>query len=341
MNETNKDKTWELSAAKIHGETDETENHELNQLLENPVNQKIFLQVDDLHQTLPKASPLQKASVNNSWSNIMRYFRQKQIRTIAIISKYAAIVLLAMGAGTFININSAEPVEEVPVYSEIVAPLGHMSEMTLFDGTKVWLNSGTVLKVSNDFGTKNRDVELKGEAFFDVNRGEIPFKVHFKNKEVVVLGTSFVAEAYPDEAFCKVTLVEGTLQINDATGRFIRQLHPNQQILMPDNPAEKITTREVSTLFYESWINGNIRFKEERLADVATRLERWYNVDIRFTSEEASNIRFTGTVLKNKPIDQSLKAIGILLPIKIKYESNLDQKDVITISKIQVPMGNL
>jgi transmembrane sensor len=91
--------------------------------------------------------------------------------------------------------------------------------------------------------------------------------------------------------------------------------------------------REVSTLFYESWINGQIKFDEERLADVARRLERWYNIEIRFKCKEASDIRFTGTVLKNKPIDQSMKAISLLLPIKVKYESNLASKDVITISK--------
>jgi hypothetical protein len=62
-------------------------------------------------------------------------------------------------------------------------------------------------------------------------------------------------------------------------------------------------------------------------------MERWYNVKIQFIGEEVGELRFTGTVLKNKPIDQSLKAMSLLLPIKIEYENNLYDKDVITISK--------
>ncbi len=85
--------------------------------------------------------------------------------------------------------------------------------------------------------------------------------------------------------------------------------------------------------FYQSWIAGQIRFDEERLADVARRMERWYNVEIKFADETTRNLRFTGTVLKNKPVDQSIQAISLLLPIRVKYENNLATKDVITISK--------
>jgi transmembrane sensor len=333
MNETNKDKTWELAAAKVHGEITDAENKELDQLLQHSDNQDIYNQTTHLHQKLPETYLLKKTSVNQSWHRIALQLRKKQIHLFWNISKYAAIIIIALGAGVLIR-SYFEPVREEPVYySQIVAPPGQMSEITLFDGTRVWLNSGTSIKVTQQFGLKDRKIELEGEAFFKVEHGEIPFIVHMKNHEVEVLGTSFAAVSYPDENFSQVTLVEGNVQINNAEGRAIRHLEPNQQIHIPDNTREKIAVREVSTLFYESWINGHIKFDEECLADVARRLERWYNVDIRFTSEEASNIRFTGTILKNKPIDQSIKAISLLLPIQVKHQSNLASKDVITISK--------
>lgn len=333
MNETNKDKTWELSAAKIHGETTDSENQELEQLLHLPEDQKIFNQVTQLYKQLPETYPLEKASENHSWHRISLQLRKQQIHLIWSFSKYAAIVILALGAGIFIRSNW-EPASNKPaLYTEIVAPPGQMSEITLFDGTHVWLNSGTSIKLSQQFGMKDRKIELEGEAFFRVEHGDIPFIVHMKKHEVQVLGTSFAALSYPDENFSQVTLVEGKVQINDINGRVIRHLEPNQQINIPDNTREKITVREVSTLFYESWINGQIKFDEERLADVARRLERWYNVEIQFKSKEASDLRFTGTVLKNKPIDQSMKAISLLLPIQVGYQSNLGSKDVITISK--------
>jgi transmembrane sensor len=332
MNETKKDKIWELAAAKVYGETTDTENNEFDQLLQQPENREIYHQAAHLHKQLPQTHRLEKASVTQSWNRISWHLRKKQIHLFLNVAKYAAIIILALGAGVLIR-SHFEPVRDEPVfYSEIVAPPGQMSEITLFDGTRVWLNSGTSLKVSQQFGKKDRKIQLQGEAFFRVEHGEIPFIVHMKNHEVEVLGTSFAAVSYPDENFSQITLVEGKVQINDAAGRALRHLEPNQQIHIPDNAKEKIAVREVSTLFYESWINGQIKFDEERLADVARRLERWYNIEIRFKCKEAGELRFTGTVLKNKPIDQSMKAISLLLPIQVKYESNLASKDVITIS---------
>ena len=127
--------------------------------------------------------------------------------------------------------------------------------------------------------------------------------------------------------------MEGSVQVNDAIGRTLKQISPNQQITLPDDPRKTIKMAEVNTSFYQSWINGTIKFDNERLAYVARRMERWYNVEIRFAGEKEQDIRFTGTVLKNKPVDQSLKAISALLDVNVEFKSNLNTKDVITISK--------
>jgi transmembrane sensor len=333
MNETNQDRTWELSASKLHGEASESEANELNELTSQTGNKKIADTVYDLHSQLKHTTPLHQGSLISSWDKVAQYIHRKKLRFYFSFSKYAAIAVLAFGAGTVINYSWKANNTPPPVFAEIQVPLGQMTEMTLFDGTHVWLNSGTTLRYANNFGNKNRQVELEGEAFFKVETSDIPFRVKIKNNEVEVLGTSFAAVAYPDEEFSQVTLVEGSVQINDRNGYAITNLKPNQQLHLPDNQNEKIIIREVNTLFYESWINGQIKFDEERLADVARRMERWYNVEIRFACKEASEMRFTGTVLKNKPVDQSMQAISMLLPIKVKHERNLHIKDVITIKK--------
>jgi ferric-dicitrate binding protein FerR (iron transport regulator) len=220
-----------------------------------------------------------------------------------------------------------------PLYTEFIVPTGQMSEIALSDGTHVWLNSETTLRYADSFGKESRKVELSGEAFFKVNRNEIPFKVKIKGNEVEVLGTSFAAIAYPDEDFSRVTLVEGSVQINDNNGITLKQLAPNQQVNIPDDKNEEITTTEVNTTFYESLIKGEIRFDDELLSEVARRIERWYNVEIRFASTDMQAMRFTGTVLKEKPVDQSVAAICKLLALKADYKSNPDTKDVIIISK--------
>lgn len=324
---------WELVAADVHHEADENEKEELDRLTRKPDNEKIQQEIRNLHEKLKETRPLQNTSLYHSWESITRQFRKKKVSLFLTITKYAAIILLAFGAGTFFHVNWKKPAEVPPVYTEVIVPLGQMSEMTLVDGTHVWLNSGTKLRYASNFGETSRNVELIGEAFFKVERDEVPFRVKIKDNEIEVLGTSFAAVSYPDEEFSQVTLVKGSVQIIDKLGRRLRQLHPRQQLNIPDDPSEKITIAEVNTTFYESWINGEIRFDNERLSDVARRMERWYNVEIRFASEEARNVRFTGTILKNKPIDQSIRAISMLLSIETKYENNLDTKDIIIISK--------
>lgn len=333
MNESNQNKIWELSASEIHHEVNPAKKKELEELLKHPENRKIYDDINNLHQKLPETKSLANSSETRSWQRITRFFNHKNVKLYLNITKYAAIVILAFGLGTFFHINGKPVPGTPPVYTEVFVPLGQMSEITLSDGTHVWLNSGTNLRYASNFGEDIRKVELTGEAFFKVRKGEIPFQVQIKNNEIEVLGTTFSAEAYPDENFSRITLVEGSVQLNDCKGRFLKQISPNQQVTLPDDTHKKIKTAEVNTTFYQSWINGEIKFDDEKLVDVARRMERWYNVEIRFTSDEARNVRFTGTVLKNKPIDQSMKAICVLLRLEAEFVSNLDTKDVITISK--------
>jgi transmembrane sensor len=329
MNESNQDKSWEIAAAIVHHEITSADGKEPDENL--PESKAIQDDVSDLHAKLAETAPLHGSSIVHSWDRVAHYINYRKYRFYVSLLKYAAILLLAFVIGTLFNYNRNSATS--PVFAEIHVPLGQMSEITLYDGTHVWLNSGTTFRYASNFGDRSRQVELEGEAFFKVKSGDVPFKVKIKNNEIEVLGTSFAAAAYPDEDFSQVTLVEGSVQINDGKGRTLRDLNAREQVNIPDSPDKEITTSKVNTLFYESWINGQIKFEEERLADVARRMERWYNVEIRFAGIEVSELRFTGTVLKNKPIHQSMQAISLLLPIKVKHESNLHKKDVITISK--------
>lgn len=316
----------------MHGEASEPEKKELHERCSQPEIDSVGKSISGIHSRLIEAAPLHHTSLTASWDKIAGYIKSQKIKSYLNLLKYAAILVAGLLAGTLIsrtwNLKSG-----APAYAEIKVPLGQMTEMTLFDGTHVWLNSGTTLRYTENFGAGARSVEIEGEAFFKVTHSAVPFRVQVKNNEVEVLGTSFAVEAYEDENFSRITLVEGSVMINDRHGQTLKQLEPNQQIHIPDDTNEKIVTRRVSTLFYESWINGQIKFDEERLGDVARRMERWYNVEIRFADKETSNLRFTGTVLKNKPVDQTMQAITMLLPIKVKHQSNLETKDVILISK--------
>lgn len=331
MSEIEKDNFLELVTGKLFGETQKEEEKILEELLHEEKNKILYDQVQETHEKLLNTKPLHGLSAERSWTIVNNYFHQKKIRLFINISKYAAITLLAFFIGTLININWKKEVNE-PLFSEINVPLGQMSNITLYDGTQVWLNSGTSLKYADDFGDKSRKVILYGEAFFKVKHDEIPFKVQLKNCEIDVLGTSFNVQAYLDENFSQITLVEGSVKMNTLSGKEIIQLKPSQQITVSED-LKSNSLKTVDTGFYKSWTEGKIVFHEERLADIILRLERWYNVDIRLANPKIGDLCFSGTILKNKPFDQIVKAFEILLPVKIEYQNKMGEKDVLIISK--------
>lgn len=332
MKETKQDKIWELAASKVHQEAGKDETNEMEQLRQQPGNKKIIDNTRKIHADLQYTVPLYKTSETRSWGTISGYFRKKKIRFFLSVSKYAAIIILALLTGILMNHYWSPLSNETLTYSEVKVPLGQMAEITLNDGTHVWLNSGTTLRYAENFGNEAREVKLNGEAFFKVKKDEIPFKVKLNRSEIEVLGTSFAALSYKEDNFSQVTLVEGSVKVNNIGGEEITRLAPEEQIYIPGNP-EDYSVKKVNTRFYESWTEGKIEFDDEKLSDVARRLERWYNVEIHFEQVEIGDLRFSGTILKNKPFNQIVKAFCLLLPVEVEYQNNIKNKDVIIISK--------
>ncbi len=333
MKDQNRDRIWELAAAKMHNEITNAELKELELLLLSEDNKKIEHCAKDIYETLVGTKSLKYSSLEKSWQSINDYFKRKQTKILMNFVKYAAVIFIALLAGFFLNYLTSDNFNKHPVCTSMKVPLGQMAEVSLYDGTRVWLNSGTLLRYNNEFGVKNREVLIEGEAFFKVVPDKMPFRVNIKENVINVLGTSFSVIGYPEDDYSQITLVEGKIRINDTSGRIFPDIQHSQQLKIPDDPLKEVSVKSVDTKFYDSWIEGKIIFNDECLSEVARRLERWYNVEIQFDNEEIRNLRFSGTILKNKPFDQIITALGLLLPVNIKYQNNLEFKDVITISK--------
>ena len=332
----NNDKFWELTTTKLHNETTDEETVELNELLEKDENKKLYKKIESLNKDAQVLGSLLGISQNNSWVTISKHLQNKTILMVRNILKYAAIIVFAFLLGTVIT-NQFNKQNEISGFAEVKVPLGQMSEMTLFDGTKVWLNSGTTLRYNNNFGKEDRNISLEGEAFFEVTKNEIPFKVKLKNYEVEVLGTTFNVVSYNDDYFSRVTLVEGKVAINNISGSLITELKPNEQITIDDN-SQKAIIEKVETDFYTTWKEGKIVIDDEQLSEIAARLERWYNVEIQFEDDSSGEFHFSGTILKHKPINQIVTAFELLLPVTIKYTNIPNGKDLIVISQKETPM---
>ena len=153
---------------------------------------------------------------------------------------------------------------------------------------------------------KERRVVLSGEAFFDVaHDAERPFIVETSRMNVKVLGTRFNVNDYVDNEEVSTTLVNGSVEIASGDQQTFR-LVPGEQASGKANELEK---REVNVRLYTSWIDGKFLFNNTELEEIAKQISRWYDVEIFFSNENVKKVRFTGAIVKFKPLDDLVRMI--------------------------------
>lgn len=327
----NYDSQWEKIAAKIHGELTSEEEAIFDQMMTDEANLYGFEKTQIIHDNLVKAGAVPAEGRINSWTSIENKTRTYQFGWINVVLKYVAIIVVAFFAGNLLK--PSAPADQEIRYSEIKVPFGQMSQLKLSDGTKIWLNSGTTLRYPEKFAENSRSVTIEGEAYFEVSKmAHKPFTVNTPDMKVEVLGTSFNLLAYKEDVATSVTLVEGKVVVQNLEGKTIAQLSQGQ--MATKNKTEtNLEIRNVKIASYAAWIDGKIFFDDEQLDQIAVKLERWFNVEIVFANERLKSHRFTGTILKNKPVDQIMQALELLAPIRFKHQVNATGRDKITIYK--------
>ena len=256
--------------------------------------------------------------------------RAKQRRLIFNVSKYAAAIFITFFISRFlIPSPSFQPTENT--WSEITTLSGQTAEMTLPDGTKVWMNALTHLKYPSNYSAYNRVVSISGEAFFKVIHNEkSPFLVHTENYNIKVLGTSFNVSAYSNDKISKTTLVEGKVTLLDTNNKELKTLVPGE-LFAYNSAGNSYQISTVSTSYYTSWKDGYFAFDSEKLESIAAKLERIYAVKINIPEDRIRKISFSGTILKNKPLEQILRIIELTAPVKFSIERISDKEDQVTI----------
>lgn len=231
-------------------------------------------------------------------------------------------------SGIQINVNDAElaynkketdvVAKEEVVYNKMDIPRGGEYKLRLSDGSLVHLNAMSSLRYPVHFSGDSREVELTGEAFFEVSKSRSPFIVKTKGIDVRVLGTMFNVSAYPDDHCIQTTLVTGSVRIHTKEGGSI-DLKPSQQAEL-DNESHELVVRQVDVSLYTSWIHGKIYFKDERLEDIMTALSRWYDVNVIYGNENVKNLRFGCNLNRYEEIDPFLELLRATGKVKTKVE---------------------
>ncbi|MRG47957.1 DUF4974 domain-containing protein [Chitinophaga sp. SYP-B3965] len=193
-------------------------------------------------------------------------------------------------------------------YNTLVTPRGGQFRIILPDGSKVWLNAASSLHFPTAFNGKEREVQLIGEAYFEVAKNpQMPFKVKVNEMAVQVLGTHFNVMAYPDEANIKTTLLEGAVKIQH--GAKAVQLKPGQQAQL--NTAGNISVNEgVDMEEVVAWKNGYFHFNHESLEGMMRQIGRWYDAEITYEGN-ISDREFGGKIERGSDITEVLKILEL------------------------------
>ncbi len=289
-------------------------------------------QIDaDLKANKKLLAQLQSKTVGFAWKKLVsRKKKQQRIRTLFRITGSAAAAIILLATGYYLN-SVADPNEvEDPSYTTLSIPYAEMGSITLSDGTHVFLNSGTELKFADL--KDSREVYLEGEAYFEVKSDKKhPFLIHMDDFTVKVTGTKLNVKSYPESNF-EAILVEGSISLLNDKGSELLEMKPNEMVCY-DRSSKKIYMSTCESNKRLDWKTGELYMKNKPIAEIAQTLERWYDVKIDFADESIKDICITGTLLKNKPIEQILEVLKISEPLKYKYEYNDEKLELIRISR--------
>jgi len=207
-----------------------------------------------------------------------------------------------------------------PALTQVIIPYGKRSEVTLSDGTHIWLNSGSQLSYPVVFAEYSREVYLSGEAFFDVQKDPArPFTVVTKDLKVTVLGTRFNVSSFNNDLNTQAVLVSG--RITAARNKLFSsayELVPGERIVY-DRIEGEITRESVDVELYTSWIDGYLIFRNEPVTGVIKKLERSYNQNI-VMEHGFEEITFSGKLDLVEDFDKVLENIAFTSSFTIQKE---------------------
>ncbi len=259
--------------------------------------------------------------------------KQYKIPLTAIYQKWwsvAAMIVLAIGVSFALFYLEGSQVEEVvELPQEIIKanPSGQRSRIVLRDGTKIHLNAESLVRYSDkDYGVKNREIYLEGEAYFEVAKNkEVPFIVTTRHSSTTALGTAFNVRAFPEEGTSKISLTEGKVKVlhTHLTAQEGMILNPSEEAVVE---GKGLTKRAFDPLSVVAWKDGVIYFEETDFNEAVRTLERWYNVsfDVQNLPSGAEELKGTGT-FENETLENVLEALSYSLD----FQYEIDNKVVI------------
>ncbi len=251
-----------------------------------------------------------KSRLQNGQQQVLQY-SQRVLRAWQSVAAVLVVMVSVISWLLFQNIQQSKVLAAGVI--KTVVPVGEKSQVVLPDGTVVWINSGSELSYSNVFGLHSRDVQLKGEAYFEVTKNtELPFIVLTKDCQVQVLGTRFNVKSYEENAFTETALAEGSVALTSKNGQRA-VMEPGQVAVASSDGSISFKSLNIENLI--CWKDHILRFDNTPLIDVVSQLERWYGVNIKIDNIAGlKDRRFTFTI-KTESLSEILHVFQLVNPI--------------------------
>lgn len=258
-----------------------------------------------------------------AWLNVQQHIHSPKrkyflYRRIGQIAAAIIVVFMSVWAGT-----EFDNWKQKNQYTEVFSPAGQKTRIILPDSSIVLLNGNSQIRYSRNFNDENRNIELKGEAYFDVRKDlSRQFIVRTSELDVKVFGTSFNVKAYENDQTVEVGLKNGKIGI-DRNEKIIAQLTPGQ-VATFDKTEQKLDVGEMDINLVSAWTRNEMVFEENSLEEIVKYMERWYGVSIKVAPELLDGELLTFKV-KTESLTELLNLINLLKPIKY----HVDGKQVI------------
>lgn len=228
-------------------------------------------------------------------------------RIVIELLKVAAIVLILLG-GNFL-LQKDDQMESFPSFQTLYVPAGQRAELVLPDSTKVWLNANSKLVYPTSFKEGIRQVELDGEAYFDVkHNGDNPSVVRTKSMNVTVLGTEFNVSAYSGIEEFNIALLRGSVELNssDRSGKY--RMKAGEQIFYREG---KYVSAQIGNMDYFKWKEGVLSFNNQPIHVIIDKLRLYYDIRIEVADLPFLEERYSGKFRVKEGVEQVLKVLQL------------------------------
>ena len=280
----------------------------------------------------------------STWNNIETKIDQpKKVFNISTATRWmaAAVLLIVVATYVFINQKTSSKNAAAKNISAIVTTPASKQNFYLPDGTQVWLHGNSKITFNkSSFGKAIREVNLIGEAFFDVTKNpKVPFVIHAGVVNITVKGTAFNVKAYPGQKNIETTLLRGLIEITTAQNPNKKiYVKPNEKIIIPAKIISNQNKNTVDTakafaitqvqnnadkiLPETAWMKDKLEFNNETFRELSPEMESWFNVIIQFKNDDTKTKRFSG-VIEKETLEQTLQAMQLSYHFNYSINNNI------------------